>query len=96
MNSTAYLYGVNPKSFKDLPYKDALIYKYKAGKILKFKLTQQDTTDNRIDKVEKALKHTEKLLEELGIDKRDLPSLSESILNKDLDREVDSNLHVIE
>lgn len=66
--STDYLYGVDSKTFMDLPYKDALNFKIKAAKsLLKvlFEPGYLKADHYRINSVSKAIKFNLNLLEEL-------------------------------
>lgn len=94
MFSTVYLYGIEADYLKNKDYKEALLAKYKAGKILEFRLTQNDIHDSRIERVTKALKHTKRLLKEIGVTK--LPTLSEALQDEEIDNIVDRNINYAE
>ena len=69
MNKTSnYLYGVNPKLFKDLLYKDALQFKVECCDLLLMGLMEvnyKDRDDYRIYRIMKARKFNEALITEL-------------------------------
>jgi hypothetical protein len=71
IKTTPYLYGVEVEDFIDLKYKDALIFKYHAGKkllgvVLKDGYMNADTT--RMNAVIDAMDFNKELLKEIGID----------------------------
>jgi len=81
MITTQYLYDCNPEDFKDLPYKDAIKYKYNQAKMLGYRLykelilkndnTKESYLNNtelrkRLYMVNKAEKHNRILLDELN------------------------------
>lgn len=65
--STNYLYGCNPGDFASLIYKDALSFKKQSGKkLLKVLVRDENMTNTkRINAVLKAIKFTEKLMDEI-------------------------------
>lgn len=65
--STNYLYGCNPGDFASLVYKDALSFKKQSGKKLLKVLVRDENMANtkRINAVLKAIKFTEKLMDEI-------------------------------
>ncbi len=69
MKKTEYLYGVHPKEFAELLYKDALLFKIKAAIELRGKILEEDywtRDDERLNDVIKSIRHNEALLEELS------------------------------
>ena len=69
-HSTEYLYGIKPQDFEDMKYFDALEFKKQQGqKLYKSLYITIRTTreDVRMHYVAKALKHTQKLLDERGM-----------------------------
>lgn len=68
MKTTNYLYDIEPSILKGLEYETALKVKLNAGKDLLSRLVQVHydlRDDERVYEVYKAIRHTEKLLEEL-------------------------------
>jgi len=70
INNTPYLYDIDCSSFMNMIYKDALIFKYKAGKklltkILKNGYMEADIT--HMNDVIDAIDFNKQLLEEIGI-----------------------------
>ena len=65
--STNFLYGCNPGDFSSLVYKEALAFKKESGKrLLKVLVRDENMTNTkRINAVLKAIKFTEKLLDEI-------------------------------
>jgi len=80
MIDARYLYGLDPKEFADLPYKEAIRFKYEAGKVLAKELDELMANELktksyndlyelrlRIHRVLKAVRHNKMLLDELGL-----------------------------
>lgn len=69
MKSTLYLYGVEPNTFKDMPYKKALEFKLLKVTQLFRQLYVMDSYEEdhriRLHHVDKALNYTRNLLKEL-------------------------------
>jgi len=79
MNETEYLYGCQPEAFADMAYRKAIKYKLKQAKSLKADLIMQEELfyqqggdydgalpiRDRLRAVEKAVRHNQKLIEEL-------------------------------
>jgi hypothetical protein len=73
MKKTEYLYGVHPRQFAELPYKDALTVKIQAAIELRGKILEEDywtRDDERLNAVIKAIKFNEALISE--IDNKDI------------------------
>lgn len=68
MHSTQYLYGIDPAELENKFYFEALEYKRQSGiklyRLLFLNHDRTDEEDKRMFYVEKALRHTEKLIGE--------------------------------
>ena len=69
-HSTEYLYGITPQDLEDMKYFEALEYKKQQGqKLYKslYDMRRNEREDVRMHYVAKALKHTQKLLDERDV-----------------------------
>ncbi len=67
-HSTHFLYGITPQAIEDMKYYEALEYKKQQGqKLYKtlYEMRRNDREDVRMHYVAKALKHTQRLLDEM-------------------------------
>lgn len=80
MKTSEYLYELDPKSIKDLPYETALITKIQAANTLIEKLVRKDDMkDNvRMIAVSNAIKFNQDLLAELGYSTPEISKLVRS------------------
>lgn len=68
ITTTEELYGISPKQLAEMNYKQALEYKIQGAKDILVALLEphyMERNAHRINKVNKAIKHTEQLLKEL-------------------------------